>query len=65
MGSRVFSFTKAQEGGESQASVIARLKEAGIRAKPAVSPYVGQTAVEVISDNARTLARAARVIYGR
>lgn len=65
----ILSVLKATEGGMGQKTALFLLKEAGIRARPAYSIYVGHTGVEILTktgqvcENKRTIRRAERVIW--
>lgn len=56
-----FSILKVTEGGIGQKLAIQRLRDEGIPAGRAESPYIGQTAVKVAAKHA---ARAQRILYG-
>ena len=58
-----FSIYKASEGGFGQRLALELLKGEGIDARPAYSPYVGQTAVEVFGGK-RAVKRAEQILYG-
>jgi hypothetical protein len=60
----VFSVTKVSEGGMGQRWAMQLLKDAGIKAEKAYSPYVGQTAVQVKTRNKRLRRRIERILYG-
>jgi hypothetical protein len=60
----IYSVLKATEGGMGQREAIRLLREAGIRAMPTTSVYVGHTAV-VVMGNKRVQQRATRILFGR
>lgn len=60
----VYSIYKVSEGGMGQRQAIEILKDSGIKAKPATSIYVGQTAV-LVTGGTRIQQRASRILYGR
>lgn len=60
----ILHFFNAAEGGQSMKDVLASLKYAGIPARRAHSPYVGHNAVEVLTNNKRTMRRAERIVFG-
>lgn len=62
---RIFSVYKVSEGGMGQRAAIALLADRGIAAERAYSPFVGQTAVFVLSNSKRVLRRASRILYGK
>lgn len=59
-----YSVLKTSEGGMGQKTALFILSEANIKARPAISCYVGHTAVEV-TGNKRIQRRAARILFGR
>lgn len=66
----ILSVLKATEGGIGQKTSIFLLKEAGIKARPATSIYVGHTGVEIltasgqVSENKRVIRKAEKVLWG-
>lgn len=59
-----FSVYKVSEGGLGQKQAIQMLKDAGIKARPCHSPYVGQTGVEILTVNKRIVRKAERILFG-
>jgi hypothetical protein len=59
---QLYSFFKVSEGGFGQRLALELLKGEGIRATPATSPYVGQTAV-IVDGGKRIQKKAERILF--
>ena len=62
--SELYSLLKFSEGGFSQRDAIQRLKDVGIKGKPAYTIYVGHYGLEVFGDK-KTQERASKILFGR
>jgi len=60
---KLYSLHTAANGGPTQSLMLALLKEAGIKARRAVSPYIGCYSIEV-TGNQRVQTKAGRILFG-
>lgn len=63
MKSRTYSIETVKMGGMGQKTALWLLKDVGIEAKPATTPYEGHAGIEVFG-NERVQRRAERILFG-